>query len=90
LVGKFFKYKYSYSATETWWVYKRVTDNDGTTLLVDCFSEEHKKKIEFEFGRFGYVSEFHSSTEISAKEYFAAQKKLINKLVKKYKKGISK
>jgi hypothetical protein len=82
LVGKYFKYKGVYHPKDGF-IYKRVIGVNGINLVVDSFyNKDHYGKIEFVYNDFGYISEFNLYTEITAKEYFKAHKKILDKLQK--------
>ena len=91
LVGKCFKYRNSFGSSQPpWWFYIRITGRDGISLLFNCFQEDANDHVEFEYGKSGYVEQFsHPSNylPITAKEYFTAEKKLLNKMMRRHKRN---
>jgi hypothetical protein len=86
LVGRYFKHKSGYNPKDGL-TYKRVIGHSNTNVIVDYFHSDHYGKVEFCYGHHGYVNEFNTYTEITAKEYFKAHKKLVARLQKDYKEG---
>lgn len=87
LVGNCYKYFNGYGINEKWWMYTKVLASKGTTLRLEIFQEDYYGKIEFDYDKSGYAGQFQNSaySPITQKEYYKQQKKLINKLNRKYK-----
>lgn len=88
LVGKCFKYLNSFGPNENWWLYIRIVRNDGCDVIIDKFQEDAYGKVEFFYAEVSYSHYFGSSyIPISEEEYFKAEKKLLNKITKRYEKS---
>lgn len=88
LVGQCFKYRNSYgNGNKGWWLYRRIVKvHNNTDLLIETFQEAQYGKIEFEKNVHAYVYQFKSDVPIPLKEYLAAEKRLLNKMMKEHKK----
>ena len=90
LVGKCYKYLNSYGfKTRRWWSYKRVISYSKVNIYVDSFHQDAKGEVEIKYAEIDSSTYFSNRawTEITEKEYFAAYKRLVNKIIKNSKKG---
>lgn len=94
LVGKCFKYSssfdFSFNKTgKKWWIYKRVLKSKDTYVYADSFSQDVFDTVNIVYNERLDSWHFHNKAwiEISEKEYFAAQDKLVKKIIDQNKKG---